>query len=163
MIGSTDAWDATLVTPSAVLSASAAVVSASSLTVAELNMSSTSYVVEDSRRLFPDEAAVATQAPSPELIPAPENAFEHAVSSSTAAILAVSLCTLAPAMAASARSLAFAFNLASAMSARMESRVSSATFSNAWADGGGGGGDTELVHAVASPPGTVSPGSRVEL
>jgi hypothetical protein len=78
---------------------------ASSFTLDELNKSSTSYLVADSLRLFPDDATVATQAPSLALMPAFVNAVEHAVSSSTAVSLADSLCTFTPAIAASARSL----------------------------------------------------------
>jgi hypothetical protein len=121
-------------------------------------MISTSYVVAERRRL-PDEAAAATQAPSLALISALVNAVEHAASSSAADSFAVSLCTFTPAIAASARSLAFAFNLASAMSARIESRVFSAAAFLSWAevgdddddevvfvvDGGGGGGEVVLV------------------
>ena len=124
-IGSTAVSEDTPSTPLFFISSSAAA-SASSLTVDELNMSSTSYVVEDSLRLFPDEAAVATQAPSLALMPAFVNASEHAVSSLSAVSLAFSLFTLTPAIAASARSLAFAFNLVFVMSPRMESRVFSA-------------------------------------
>ena len=91
-------------------------------------MSSTSYAVADRRRLLPDDATVATHAPSLELMPAFVKAVEHAVSSSAAVSLAVSFCTFTPAMAASARSLAFFFNLASLMSPRIASRVFSACF-----------------------------------
>ena len=137
VIGSKDVWDVTPCTPLFFISSSAALI-ASSLTVDALNMSSTSYVAECNRRFFPDEAAVATQAPSPALMPAFENASVHAAFSSAADILALSLCTLTPAIAASARSFTFAFNLASEKSARMESRVVSAASFLAWAAGGGG-------------------------
>ena len=163
-IGSTDVWDVTPSTPLA-LSASAALVSAPSLTTAELNMISTSYVVAERRRL-PDEAAFATQAPSLALISALVNAAEHAASSSAAGSFAVSLCTFTPAIAASARSLAFAFNFASVMSARIESRVFSAAAFLSWAEVGDDDDDDEddedsAEHVVASPPGTVSPAGLV--
>ena len=170
-IGSTDVWDVTPSTPLA-LSASAALVSAPSLTTAELNMISTSYVVAERRRL-PDEAAFATQAPSLALISALVNAAEHAASSSAAGSFAVSLCTFTPAIAASARSLAFAFNFGSVMSARIESRVFSAAAFLSWAEvgddgdddgcgcGGGGNVDDPVEHVVALPPGTVSPAGLV--
>ena len=125
-------------------------------------MSSTSYAVADRRRLLPDDATVATQAPSLELIPALVKAVEHAVSSSAAVSLAVSLCTLTPAMAASARSLAFFFNLASLMSPRIASRVFSAAAFLSWAEGAADGddeGDDDTAeHVVASPPGTAVTG-----
>ena len=94
------------------------------------------------------------------------NAVEHAVSSSAADSFAVSLCTFTPAMPASARSLAFAFNPASVMSARIESRVFSAAAFLSWAEVGDDGvddGDDEdsAEHVVASPPGTVSPAGLV--
>ena len=118
--------------------------------------------------LATDEAAFATQAPSLVLISALVNAAEHAASSSAAGSFAVSLCTFTPAIAASARSLAFAFNLASAMSARIESRVFSAAAFLSWAEVGDDGdddgeGDDEgsAEHVVASPPGTVSPAGLV--
>ena len=153
-IGSTDVWDVTPSTP-LFLSSSSAALSASSFTVDALNMSSTSYAIADRLRLFPDDAAVATQAPSPALMPAFENVSEHAVSSSAAVILADSLCTFTPAMAASARSLALAFTLVSEMSSRMESRVVSACFFLSSAEGDGVDGEG----ACDPPPSAASPAS----
>ena len=60
------------------------------------------------------------------------------MSSSAAVSLAFSLFTLTPAIAASARSLASAFDLVLVMSPRMASRVVSACFFLSWAAGGGG-------------------------
>ena len=96
-----------------------------SLTVDELNTSSTSYVVAESRRR-PDDAAVATHAPSHGCMSAFVNALEHAEASSLASSFTVIFLTFSPAIAASARSLAFFFTLSSAMSPSNVSRDASA-------------------------------------
>jgi len=96
----------------------------SSLTVDELNRSSTSYVVADSRR--PDDDAVATHAPSDGFMSAFVNALEHAEALSLASSFTVIFFTFSPAIAASARSLAFFFRLSSAMSPSNVSRDASA-------------------------------------
>ena len=123
-IGSTADSDFTTSTPFA-FSEFTAADSLLSLTVDELNTSSTSYVVAESRRR-PDDAAVATHAPSDGCMSAFVNALEHAEASSLASSFTVIFLTFSPAIAASARSLAFFFTLSSAMSPSNVSRDASA-------------------------------------
>ena len=123
-IGSTADSDFTTSTPFA-FSEFTAAESLLSLTVDELNTSSTSYVVAESRRR-PDDAAVATHAPSDGCMSAFVNALEHAEASSLASSFTVIFLTFSPAIAASARSLAFFFTLSSAMSPSNVSRDASA-------------------------------------
>ena len=123
-IGSTADSDFTTSTPFA-FSEFTAADSLLSLTVDELNTSSTSYVVAESRRR-PDDAAVATHAPSLGCMSAFVNALEHAEASSLASSFTVIFLTFSPAIAASARSLAFFFTLSSAMSPSNVSRDASA-------------------------------------
>ena len=123
-IGSTADSDFTTSTPFA-FSEFTAADSLLSLTVDELNTSSTSYVDAESRRR-PDDAAVATHAPSDGCMSAFVNALEHAEASSLASSFTVIFLTFSPAIAASARSLAFFFTLSSAMSPSNVSRDASA-------------------------------------
>ena len=127
-IGSTADSDFTPSTPLA-FSEFTAAVSLSSLTVDELNRSSTSYVVAESRRR-PDADAVATHAPSVDFMSALVNALEHAESLSLASSFKVIFFTFSPAIAASAKSWAFFFRLSSAMSSSNAARdFSAAAFS----------------------------------
>ena len=117
-------------------------------------MSSTLYVVAERRRLpaAAEVSGLATHAPLPELTAALEYAEAHAASGSAAESLADSLWTVSPAIAASARSLAFFFSAGSAMSARIESRVFSAVsfFSCADDDDGVDAPGDDGEHVVAA-------------